>query len=89
MSSIEVPVIDLSPFYSGDPEQKIRVAQELDSICQNIGFLVVTGHSVNPALIKAMQEVSLEFMALPESEKLKLTSDIDPVLSGYSPLKSE
>ena len=89
MSSIEVPVIDLSPFYSGDPEQKMRVAQELDSICQNIGFLVVTGHSVNPALIKAMQEVSLEFMALPESEKLKLTSDIDPVLRGYSPLKSE
>ena len=89
MSSIEVPVIDLSPFYSGDPEQKMRVAQELDSICQNIGFLVVTGHSVNPTLIKAMQEVSLEFMALPESEKLKLTSSIDPVLRGYSPLKSE
>ena len=74
MSMLDVPIIDLSPFYSGDPEQKNRVAREIDKACRDIGFLVVTGHHVDPRLIKAVQDVSHEFLDLPVSEKLKLKS---------------
>ena len=89
MSSVQIPVIDLSPFYSDDPEQKMRVAREMDNICQNIGFLVVTGHSVDPRIIKAVQDVSLEFFALPEAEKIRMKSPVDATIRGYSPLMGE
>ena len=89
MPLLHVPVIDLSPFYSGDPEQKKRVAREMDKVCRDIGFLVVTGHQVDPHLIKAVQDVSHEFLDLPESEKLKLKSPIDAIIRGYSPMMGE
>ena len=89
MSLLDVPVIDLGPFYSGDPIQKLGVAREIDKACQDIGFLVVTGHHVDPRLIQAVQDVSHEFLDLPVSEKLKLKSPIDAIIRGYSPMMGE
>jgi len=60
MSLLHVPVVDLSPYYSGDPEQKKRVAREIDEVCRDIGFLAVTGHQIDPRLIKAVQDVTVE-----------------------------
>ena len=51
--------------------------------------MVVTGHQVDPALIRAVQDVSQEFFDLPEAEKLKLTSPIDAIIRGYSPMMGE
>ena len=89
MPLLHVPVFDLSPFYSGNPEQKKRVAREMDEVCRDIGFLAVTGHSIDPRLIKAVQDVTHEFLDLPEPEKLKLTSPSDAILRGYSPMMGE
>jgi len=91
MTMLQVPVVDLKPFYSGDPATRKRVAEEMDQVCRDIGFLVVTGHPIQAELMKAVADVSLDFFALPEAEKLKLKSPLEGTagLRGYSPMMDE
>jgi hypothetical protein len=48
---LEVPVIDIEPFRSGDPARRRTVAQAAGQAVSDIGFLVITGHGVDPDLI--------------------------------------
>ena len=91
MTMLQVPVVDLQPFYSGDPAARKRVAAEMDQVCRDIGFLVVTGHPIQTELMKAVADVSLNFFSLPEAEKLKLKSPLEGTagLRGYSPMMDE
>ena len=89
MTTLTVPVIDLSPFYAGGAAAKLKLAEAIDVICQDIGFLVVKGHPIDPALIKKTYEVCLEFFDLPESEKMKILQPHDFTVRGYSPMLSE
>jgi len=91
MTMLQVPAVDLQPFYSGDPAARKRVAAEMDQVCRDIGFLVVTGHPIQTELMKAVAEVSLNFFSLPEAEKLKLKSPLEGTagLRGYSPMMDE
>ena len=89
MTTLEVPVIDLSPFYTGDAPAKKELGETIDKVCQDIGFLVVTGHPVDHKLIQKVCDVTLEFFDLPESEKLKIKQPNDDELRGYGPMLSE
>ena len=89
MTLLQVPVVDLAPFYSGEPIKKKQVADKIDQACTDIGFLVVTGHPVDLRLIEAVQEVSQEFFDLPDSEKCELTSPLEVIIRGYSPMMAE
>ena len=92
MTMLQVPVVDLQPFYSGDPAARKRVAEEMDQVCRDIGFLLVTtGHPIQTELMKAVADVSLNFFSLPEAEKLKLKSPLEGTagLRGYSPMMDE
>jgi isopenicillin N synthase-like dioxygenase len=68
---LEVPIIDLASFREGDRAARLRVATEVGRAINDIGFLVVTGHGVNPDLIAAVQDVSNAFFDLPMEEKLR------------------
>jgi isopenicillin N synthase-like dioxygenase len=58
--------------------------------CEEIGFLIVTGHGVEPALVEEMDEISREFFDLPLDEKLRLRDgDLQPDRPVYRPVKSE
>src|SRR3954454_3924113 len=60
--SAYIPVIDLA----GDRDE---IAREIDAACRESGFLVVTGHGVDPALIERMHEASLEMFLQPAEWK--------------------
>jgi isopenicillin N synthase-like dioxygenase len=64
-----VPVLDLGPWYSGDPDQRAELAAQLDAALGSVGFLLVTGHGVDPALRARVRAAGHEFFALPESVK--------------------
>lgn len=66
----EIPVIDLGPYFDGGAEGKAKVAAAVDRACTDIGFLIVTGHRVDPALIAEMRAVSRRFFDLPMPAKL-------------------
>lgn len=69
-----VPVIDISGWQTGSPEERADLAQSVDAACKEWGFLLVGGHGIDPALIERMFEVSYEFFDQSEEAKAKSAS---------------
>ncbi|MEH6617695.1 MAG: 2-oxoglutarate and iron-dependent oxygenase domain-containing protein [Porticoccus sp.] len=84
----QVPIIDLSPYFAGTDEGKAAVAKAVDEACRSIGFLVISGHGVDPALITRVREVSRAYFDLPTAEKMKLKMPAEKY-RGYTPMGSE
>src|ERR1700733_14435887 len=58
MTLTSVPVIDIAPYRAGGADGKARVARAVAEACRDIGFLIVTGHGVAPALIDRVDRAS-------------------------------
>ena len=66
------------------------VVDDVRRACEEIGFLIVTGHGVDPALVDEIDSVSRAFFDLPLEEKLRLRDgDLRPDRPIYRPVKSE
>jgi isopenicillin N synthase-like dioxygenase len=74
-----VPLIDLSA-EQGAP-------QAMRDACEQIGFLLITGHGVPPGLIERTAAVAREFFDRPEPEKKRL--GLTAGGAGYSPMQGE
>ncbi len=64
-----VPVIDLTPWLSGDSGARAAVAAQVDDALQNSGFFLITGHGVPAALRAEVRGRAREFFALPRGTK--------------------
>ncbi len=84
MALLKVPVIDIAPALANQPGGKRRVAAEVNRACEEIGFLVVTGHGVDGALCNRVFDESAAFFDLPMAEKLKVKQWADDIPRGYS-----
>jgi len=84
-----IPIIDLSPYRTGSPDGKQAVAQAVAEACRDIGFLVITGHGVSPALVDRVDASSRAFFDLPGSEKMALKRPKDDQVRGYSAVGDE
>ncbi|MFF5775851.1 isopenicillin N synthase family dioxygenase [Streptomyces virginiae] len=69
MAGSQIPVIDLGPWRSGGPEARARTAARVDEALRAAGFLLVTGHGVDPALPARIREAASEFFRLPATAK--------------------
>ncbi|MEU9006434.1 2-oxoglutarate and iron-dependent oxygenase domain-containing protein, partial [Streptomyces sp. NPDC048551] len=69
MVSSQVPVIDLGPWRSGDPAARARIAARVDEALKAAGFLLVTGHGVDPALPARIRAEARTFFRLPPAAK--------------------
>jgi isopenicillin N synthase-like dioxygenase len=66
------------------------VVDDVRRACEEIGFLIVTGHGVDAALVAEMDSVSRDFFDLPVDEKLELRDgDLQSDRPIYRPVKSE
>jgi isopenicillin N synthase-like dioxygenase len=79
-----VPVIDIAPYLAGTPDGKRRVAAELDRACREVGFYIIGGHGVDPALVEQVETASREFFDLPLDEKMKTHIGDTPGGVGYA-----
>lgn len=86
---LNVPVIDVAPFHEGDAATKRAIAAQVGQAIHDIGFLVITGHGVDPALIRQVQDVSNAFFDLSEAEKNRVLRPAPDVTRGYIPLEAE
>jgi isopenicillin N synthase-like dioxygenase len=75
-----IPVIDLAAARTGDAGARASVAAAIDAVCRESGFLVVSGHGVDPDLIARMHRVTLELFQQPDDWKAGW--DGDPALPG-------
>jgi isopenicillin N synthase-like dioxygenase len=79
-----IPVIDIAPYFSGFPADKLRVAEQIGRACRDIGFYIIIGHGVPEELIGAVDRNARDFFDLPLEEKMKLHTGKDTGTCGYA-----
>jgi isopenicillin N synthase-like dioxygenase len=89
MPALNVPVIDLKPWFSGTAEGKQQVAQAVEAACRDIGFLVITQHQIPAELIERVSQASQRFFALPLPEKRLVDRPRPDAVRGYSAVGEE
>jgi isopenicillin N synthase-like dioxygenase len=69
VSESRIPTVDLRPWRDADAQARRRLARTVDTALQNAGFLLVTGHGVDPGLRAAVREAARRFFLLPVEVK--------------------
>ena len=67
-----VPLVDLSPWYSGDPAGRRQVATDVDRALCEAGFLLVTGHRLPAGLADRVRAEVWPFFARPATTKAEV-----------------
>ncbi len=66
-----LPLVDVSPLLdpAADAASCAGVGRAIDAACRDTGFLLISGHGVDPALRDDLERLSREFFALPDPTK--------------------
>jgi isopenicillin N synthase-like dioxygenase len=78
-----IPVLDIAATLAELPGAAEALADRIARTCQDTGFLVLTGHWVDPTLPARCFDAAARFFALPEEEKLALK--VGELNIGYLP----
>lgn len=88
----DIPIIDLSHYFSTGSEEALeKVAAQLRSACENVGFFTIVGHNVAPQIIETQFSMLKQFHSLPIKDKTSIQMDNPqwPVGGvGYLPFKN-
>ncbi|MEE4674253.1 2-oxoglutarate and iron-dependent oxygenase domain-containing protein [Pseudomonas alliivorans] len=84
-----VPIVNLAPYFSGEPDGKAAVAQAVNQACKDIGFLVITEHRIPKELIDRVSRLTRQFFDLPLAEKRKVDRPSPEMVRGYSAIAEE
>ncbi|WP_372478110.1 isopenicillin N synthase family dioxygenase [Streptomyces barringtoniae] len=76
VSDAPVPTIDLRPWLAGGEEARAALARTVDQALQTAGFLLVTGHGVEPELRAAIRRAAREFFLLPDEVKRRYEAKV-------------
>ncbi len=89
MPLLNVPLIDIAPFRTGVAAERQAVASAVDRACRDIGFLVISGHGIDPALIERTRATARAFFDLPLADKQRVARPETGVSRGYIGLHDE
>jgi isopenicillin N synthase-like dioxygenase len=70
----QLPIVDIAPLVAGlgRPEAsgaERAAATEIDAACRELGFFLIRGHGVDPALLTRLDGDARAFFALPDEQK--------------------
>ena len=84
-----IAVLDFEPFLHGNAADKAHFAAEFAAALQEIGFAVLVGHGVDPALYDEMHDQVLDlFTSVPLAEKMRFRAErFGSVNQGYFPIE--
>lgn len=90
MTDLEtLPVIDVAPLVAGAPGRE-GVAAQIGAACRAHGFFYATGHGVDAALVRRLEDLSHRFFELPEETKMQWRMALGGrAWRGYFPLGGE
>jgi isopenicillin N synthase-like dioxygenase len=84
-----LPVIDVSGL-AGPEAERQAVASQIAAACRAHGFFYVTGHGIDPALVRQLEALSRKFFALDETTKMRWRMSLaGRAWRGYFPLGGE
>jgi isopenicillin N synthase-like dioxygenase len=69
----QIPVVDFTPFRTGEPSERKRAALELAAAFRNVGFAYLAGHGVDQELIDRTFAEAGRFFALPRDKKAEVS----------------
>lgn len=84
-----VPVVDLERFRSGNDDDRVAVARQIDEACREIGFLTVVGHGVDEGVSADAMDAASAFFALAQEERMCVAMPEPGYPYGYSPFRAE
>ena len=84
-----VPVIDIARFAHGDATARRAVVTAVKRACEQVGFLVVTGHGVPDEKIRAAFANGRGFFRRPLDEKLRIKRPGPGISRGYNGLAGQ
>jgi isopenicillin N synthase-like dioxygenase len=70
-SKVNIPRLDLNDYLHGTPEQKLKFSNDIGGAFTETGFVTITNHGLDKALITKLYEQVQNFFTLPEAAKLK------------------
>lgn len=79
----EIAVIDLSTLVAGDIDT--TTIDALGAACRDVGFVYISGHGVDSALLDDVVAAAREFFARPDAEKAAVLAN--ERMRGYLPLR--
>src|ERR1700751_5644525 len=83
-SDEEIPTLDISPYLSGHPGGRERVAAKLREITTTVGFFYLRGHAIPQDMIDSVFAQARRFFSLSDSEKRRIPYvATDSLKSGY------
>ncbi|QUQ68812.1 isopenicillin N synthase family dioxygenase [Kutzneria sp. CA-103260] len=83
----ELPVVDLADYLRGTPASRRRAVELAARAGERIGFLLLRGHGLDPALLARVRQVSATFFAADEATKLAY--HLPEGSRGYTPMNTE
>ncbi|MGI9317697.1 MAG: isopenicillin N synthase family dioxygenase [bacterium] len=70
----QIPVIDIETLFSDHPDYA-GVGAALKQAAEVVGFFYVRGHCIQPKLVESTFELSKQFFALPQQQKLSVRAE--------------
>jgi len=83
LSDSSIPLLDLSRLDAGVARRSAFLA-ELRAASRDVGFFYLTGHGVEPDLLRDLIRLSRRFFALPAADKLAVEMVNSPHFRGYN-----
>jgi isopenicillin N synthase-like dioxygenase len=85
----QIATLDFEPFLRGDAKDKARFAEQFAGALREIGFAVLTGHGVDPALYDEMHDGVLDlFTSTSLEDKMRFrAARFGSVAQGYFPIE--
>lgn len=71
-TTLQIPVIDFSPFLHGSEEEQQEIANQIYAACQDIGFMYLSNHGIPQSLLDQLLHQTQLFFGLPTAVKEKM-----------------
>ena len=85
----DIPLIDMSKWFSGDIHSKKEVAGEVNDACLFSGFMYFRNHGISRQVTDDVIQAAKDLFSLPLETKLKIHDEKLGYYRGYIPVEGE
>jgi isopenicillin N synthase-like dioxygenase len=89
LSFDEIPIVSLAPWFSGKAKEHLELAQKINSICRNVGFMYIKDHGIPELMLQSVFDAAHRFFNLTDDEKADIHYSKSNYHRGYIPLGGE